>query len=314
MSNADPFKSYEAARKLMYAAMEKEGSEPIEARNLFDTALDYFGTFLEQAAKSRGMYRELEKKAAKMRDTCENKLRALGKIPKRKVTPPRHTAPVVSTPVMVRQSSPEQLPKPSMHTNYNKRASSSREPSISPRISTSPRINAPAPKVMDSPTLTASVPPSRLSSNNNLKNTGSSTSNNTEETGDMLQMFASRLLRSGSRSRRRFMPDSDSDTDDSVDARKTARTRATPTVKQSPATHQSKLLPPTPQADYTPKPRSRSSLGMATTSTTTTSVTVSTSTAAGRAKTPMRIDSDSDDDEFVRWPRNRCAYCVLCCV
>jgi hypothetical protein len=56
---ADPFKTYEAARKSMYAAMEKESTEPSEALRLFAAASSTFTTFLQIASKNRGMYREL---------------------------------------------------------------------------------------------------------------------------------------------------------------------------------------------------------------------------------------------------------------
>jgi hypothetical protein len=296
MSNTDPFKAYEAARKLMYSAMEKETSEPIEARYLFDTALDSFHNFLEQAAKGRGMYRELEKKATRMRETCENKLRGLGKMPKKRPSPTKPIAPAVPTPAIVRPSSPDEPPKPPPPTiNISlKKEATPVERAPSPRVAITPRTNAPPPKTRDSPPLSASAAPSRL---NNSK----ASARNTDESSDLLQAFASRLLRSAPRSRRRFMPDSDSD-DDSDSAPKSARPRASPIVKHSPAVHEAKHAAPTPLADHTPKPRNRTSLGS---STTVTTVTVSSSTAAGRAKTPMRIDSDSDDDEFVRWPRNR---------
>jgi hypothetical protein len=56
---ADPFKTYEAARKSMYAAMEKESTEPNEALRLFAAASTTFTAFLQIASKNRGMYREL---------------------------------------------------------------------------------------------------------------------------------------------------------------------------------------------------------------------------------------------------------------
>ena len=59
MATGDPFKTYEAARKSMYAAMEKESAEPSEALQLFAAATTTFGAFLQIASKNRGMYREL---------------------------------------------------------------------------------------------------------------------------------------------------------------------------------------------------------------------------------------------------------------
>jgi hypothetical protein len=54
----DPFRMYEAARKAMYTAMERE-SDPPAARRGYEQALDGFAQFLAAAAKNRGMYREL---------------------------------------------------------------------------------------------------------------------------------------------------------------------------------------------------------------------------------------------------------------
>jgi hypothetical protein len=55
---SDPFRMYEAARKLMYSAMERE-SDPAAARRGYEQAMDGFTQFLTAAAKNRGMYREL---------------------------------------------------------------------------------------------------------------------------------------------------------------------------------------------------------------------------------------------------------------
>lgn len=55
---SDPFRMYEAARKAMYTAMERE-SDPPAARRGYEQALDGFAQFLTAAAKNRGMYREL---------------------------------------------------------------------------------------------------------------------------------------------------------------------------------------------------------------------------------------------------------------
>jgi hypothetical protein len=55
----DPFKIYEAARKSMYAAMENESADPIDALQLFAAATSTFSSFLQAASKNHGMYREL---------------------------------------------------------------------------------------------------------------------------------------------------------------------------------------------------------------------------------------------------------------
>ena len=66
----DPFKTYEAARKSMYAAMEKESSEPSEAANLYSAATSIFATFLQVASKNRGMYRELVRDRSNELSSC----------------------------------------------------------------------------------------------------------------------------------------------------------------------------------------------------------------------------------------------------
>jgi hypothetical protein len=43
----------------MYAAMEKESSEPNAAQEFFLDAVSTFSAFLQAASKNRGMYREL---------------------------------------------------------------------------------------------------------------------------------------------------------------------------------------------------------------------------------------------------------------
>jgi len=50
---------YEAARKHMYTAMERESSDHPAARRGFEQALAGFSEFMAAAAKNRGMYREL---------------------------------------------------------------------------------------------------------------------------------------------------------------------------------------------------------------------------------------------------------------
>ena len=59
---SDPFRMYEAARKHMYTAMERE-ADPPAARRGYEQALDGFDEFLGAAAKNRGMYRELVRPA-----------------------------------------------------------------------------------------------------------------------------------------------------------------------------------------------------------------------------------------------------------
>jgi len=56
---SDPFRMYEAARKHMYTAMERESSDHPAARRGFEQALAGFSEFMAAAAKNRGMYREL---------------------------------------------------------------------------------------------------------------------------------------------------------------------------------------------------------------------------------------------------------------
>lgn len=70
---SEPFRLYEDARREMYVAMEAaggSGGESSPARAGFTLALRGFDRFLAEAARGRGMYRELEKKAVKMRATC----------------------------------------------------------------------------------------------------------------------------------------------------------------------------------------------------------------------------------------------------
>lgn len=55
---SDPFRMYEAARKHMYTAMERESDPPTAIRG-YQQALDGFAQFLAAAAKNRGMYKEL---------------------------------------------------------------------------------------------------------------------------------------------------------------------------------------------------------------------------------------------------------------
>lgn len=55
---SDPFRMYEAARKHMYTAMERESDPPTAIRG-YQQALDGFALFLTAAAKNRGMYKEL---------------------------------------------------------------------------------------------------------------------------------------------------------------------------------------------------------------------------------------------------------------
>jgi hypothetical protein len=69
---AEPFKLYEEARREMYAAMEAASGPggDAAAKAGFTLALRGFDRFLAEAARGRGMYRELEKKATKMRSNC----------------------------------------------------------------------------------------------------------------------------------------------------------------------------------------------------------------------------------------------------
>ena len=56
---SDLFKTYEAARKSMYAAMGQEQEDPVGAMEQYRQATATFASFLSAATKSRGMYREL---------------------------------------------------------------------------------------------------------------------------------------------------------------------------------------------------------------------------------------------------------------
>jgi len=298
---------YEAGRKAMYAAMELHEEDEDAAGREYDAALKHFEEFSAISAKSRGMYRELDKKTARMVSTVREKLETIGlrarskwlHTPRSAHNTPRDTA--------LPREARDPAPKPasgvaanSLHvdvaspTEPETVPSSNGQSAPAPTSDVAPPTKAPAPGITRAgsasgsshPTSMAAPagdPPQRL-------NTG----------GESLQAPATRSatpVRASlppkarvstasdakgangrpPRTRRRFLVASDSDSDDSVG-------RRAPRAPANPPGQGRAQASPAAEARMRVKPRSPQSAH-------------ARSTPAAARRRALRVDSDSGEED-----------------
>jgi len=298
---------YEAGRKAMYAAMELHEEDEDAAGREYDAALKHFEEFSAISAKSRGMYRELDKKTARMVSTVREKLETIGlrarskwlHTPRSAHNTPRDTA--------LPREALNPAPKPasgvatnSLHVDVASPTEPETVPSSNGQSAPAPTSDVAPPAKAPAPGITRAGSASGSSHPNSVAAPAGDPPQRLNTGGESLQAPATRSatpVRASlppkarvsaasdakgangrpPRTRRRFLVASDSDSDDSV-GRRAPRAPANP-----PGPGRAQASPAT-EAHMRVKPRSPQSAH-------------ARSTPATARRRALRVDSDSGEEE-----------------